>query len=406
MPRFFNLSKQDATNNPQIDVKNYDYGENKYDIFKYNKESLAHDDYNGTGLYRSVIYKGNSLVSVGPSKSMQIDSFMEKYDLNQNITCEELVEGTMVNLFYDPTLDEQNYAIDGVMDGSSEIATRGTVGGNVSFFQGDTPTFRRMFLEICAYINFDLGDLKMVDDDFFYCYSFVMQHPLNRIVKPIDTPALFLVDLHKIRRHETNSETLVTKMNYRRDTHREALGIDKCNFSYPDQFKYALYNDAINECNSMSMDYTCPGIVFNNICTGERSKYRNKSYEAVKALRGNHPKFQYQYLVLRQKGMVTDFLKYYPEKSTECEGYRGLVHHYTNELHSKYVACYVHKEKPLIEFGQQYRTHMYNIHTLYLLKYKDQQKYIGLPVVIQYVNEMPVSHLMHSLNFNFKSNKK
>jgi len=122
----------------------------------------------------------------------------------------------------------------------------------------------------------------------------------------------------------------------------------------------------------------------------------------VRHLRGNQPKLQYQYLSLRREGRVADFLKYYPEHKKECSSFRDQVHLFTNMLFANYVSCYIKKEKPLIEFSTQYRTHMYNIHQIYMNDLKPQNLYVTNSVVIKYVNEMHASLLMYSLNYNMR----
>lgn len=410
MSSSFHISKQAATRNSQVIHKSYLYHETVYDIYRYDKDVLTHDDYNKTGRYRSVIFNGNQLVVVSPSKSMQYSSFTSSYPIGQSIVSEELVEGTMINLFFDPVLDKNGFVSkdeNGNYVGKPEIATRSTVGGNVSFYQDDAaPSFRRMFLEACNEIDMDLDDLKLVKDGACICYSFVLQHPNNRIVKPIKRPNLYLVDAYEIRRDDEPEPPLtrykVTKLDYTNDKVKDELGLTKCNLSYPEQYTYSNYEAAKKEQSDMSVEYSVPGVVFRDINSGDRCKYRNKAYEEVRFLRGNQPRLQYQYLVLRQKGDVKDFLKYYPEKAKECDNYRHLVHNFTRSLHTNYRACYVEKQKPLIEFPENHRTHMYNLHQKYINEYREKKGYIGMPAVIKYVNEMPVSHLMHALNFNLK----
>ena len=405
----FYISKQDAARNSRVINKKYLYNENVYDIFKYDKDVLTHDDYNKTGLYRSVIFKGDSLVVVSPSKSMQYDSFTNNNVYGTSIVSEELVEGTMINLFLNPILDENGNTMkdnDGNCIGRAEIATRSTVGGNVTFYQDDTaPSFRRMFLEACNEIGLDFDNIKLTQDGSFICYSFVLQHPLNRIVKPVKIPNIYLVDAYKIT-HDVNSEDntryKVSKVDIRSELTRKELGLNTCNMSYPVVYSGSSYEDIKVKYDDMSVDYTIPGVVFRNTQTGDRCKYRNKAYEEVRFLRGNQPRLQYQYLVLRQKGDVKSFLKYYPEKAKECDSYRCLVHNFTKALHANYRSCYVQKDKPLIEFPENHRTHMYNLHQKFIKDHREKKGYIGMPLVIKYVNEMPVSHLMHALNYNLK----
>jgi hypothetical protein len=144
------------------------------------------------------------------------------------------------------------------------------------------------------------------------------------------------------------------------------------------------------------------GVIIKNNETGERTKIRNPIYEEVRQLRGNQPKLQYQYLYLRRAGKLPEFLKYYPETKNDMSKFREQVHMFTNTLHQNYLSCYVKKEYPLSRFSGQYRTHMFNLHKLYIDKFMGKKLSITLYVVIKYVNELQPSQLMYSLNHNLK----
>ena len=60
-------------------------------------------------------------------------------------------------------------------------------------------TFKYMFNEVCETIGFNINNLNKS-----YVYSFVMQHPRNRIVKIIKNMKLYLVDVYEI----TNGKTI------------------------------------------------------------------------------------------------------------------------------------------------------------------------------------------------------
>jgi transcription initiation factor TFIIIB Brf1 subunit/transcription initiation factor TFIIB len=60
------------------------------------------------------------------------------------------------------------------------------------------------------------------------------------------------------------------------------------------------------------------------------------------------------------------------------------------------------KEKPLKEFSEQYRTHMFNIHRIYTTMLKEQKLYVTMKVVIDYVNKLDGKLLIYSLNYNIK----
>jgi len=144
------------------------------------------------------------------------------------------------------------------------------------------------------------------------------------------------------------------------------------------------------------------GIVLYNNFTGVRAKIRNPVYEQVRCLRGNQPKLQYQYLCLRKEGRVAEYLKYYPECKRECSDYRDQVHLFTNTLYSNYVSCYIKKDKPLMQFSEQYRTHMFHLHQVYRTNLMEKKECITSARVIQYVNELHPSLLMHCLNYPLK----
>ena len=152
-----------------------------YNILKYDHSVLLHELREKTGLVRSIIINDKrEIVSFSPPKSILFSNFIERYTFEECIA-EAFIEGTMINLFFDKNQGE---------DGEWEIATRSTVGGKISYYikhdGNKNHTFRSMFLEICNYVNLEFD---MLNKD--YCYSFVIQHPDNRIVSIIRRSALY-----------------------------------------------------------------------------------------------------------------------------------------------------------------------------------------------------------------------
>ena len=45
---------------------------------------------------------------------------------------------------------------------------------------------------------------------------------------------------------------------------------------------------------------------------------------------------------------------------------------------------------------------MFNLHKIYLEELRKEKKFVGLPVVVEYVNNLPASHLMYSLNYTLR----
>lgn len=359
---------------------------NKYGIVRYDKEMLSVDLIPTVGLLRSVIVdSANHVVSFSPPKSFPYESFIGKNsEKNDDIVAEEFIEGTMINVFWDNTSG---------LSGSWEFATRNTVGGEVSFYKNkkNAKTFRAMFLEAAQNAGFNLNMLNPS-----YCYSFVLQHPDNRIVVPFKETQLYLVEVYEI---VNTADGTVNVFSHDLSVVKSYNGWNNLSIKFPQVYdNWSSYDDLKNEYASMNTPYHVLGVVIKNKKTLERTKLRNPVYEYVRHLRGNQPKVQYQYLALRKEGKVGDFLKYYPENKKDFSYYRDKLHDFTFALYQNYISCYIKKEKPLKEFPDHFRTHMFHLHKIFVDELKPKNEYVNNTVVINYVNKLHPSLQLYSLN--------
>ena len=362
-----------------------------YTVVRYDKPFLSCDLIATYGLCRSIVINANNkVVAFAPPKSIQCDTFIKNYpEGHENIVAEEFVEGTMVNVFWDDSIG---------VTGGWEIATRNTVGATSSFYKGvGKKTFRDMFLEAASNTRLVLDNL-----DKQLCYSFVLQHPENRIVVPFKTQQLYLVGVYSIHNEVGNTHVKV----YDPYDYKDVFFALNTTVQLPTRYSFDSYADLVDRFGSMNTPYHLVGVVLHNMGSGERTKIRNPVYEQVRSLRGNQPKLQYQYLALRKEGKVSDFLNFYPENKKEFSGFRDQLHLFTNTLFSNYISCHIKKEKPLIEFSEQYRTHMYNIHNKYLTELREQKQVVTKSIVIDYVNNLHPSLLMYCLNFHMRKRNK
>ena len=375
---------------------------NSYKIIHYNKDILSNELIPTYGLCRSIVVNSkNDVVSFAPPKSIPAETFIEKYSIkNLFVVAEEFVEGTMMNVFWDSSIE------------AWEISTRNSVSANTSFYKSvdstsQAKTFRIMFLEACIENNVNLSVFNKK-----CCYSFVLQHPENRIVVPFLKPELYLVAVYII---DNNIEKkMVTIKNVHLDKLSSAnlmssdlsiyLGLQNTTVKFPkkiDTFSNT-YTSLIETYGSMNTSYDILGVVIYNKNTGERTKIRNPVYEEVRQLRGNQPKLQYQYLNLRHQGKVAEFLKYFPENKKEFSNFRDQVHLFTNTLFKNYLSCYIKKEKTLIEYSEQYRTHMFQLHKKYWSQLRDAKEFVTNRVVQKYVNDLQLALLMYTLNYSLR----
>ena len=406
-----NLNVTNALKNEDnyFTIKKYTFINNEYKIIKYSKDvikSLAvsnYDEYLSVSKFRSVIVRNNKVVCFAPEKSLDYSYFVNAYSA-ENSWLEDYIDGTMINVFYDNI--KQTW----------EIATRSTVGGNIVFFNDVKNykyfdnnnyfkdyynlTFRSMFFEACNICNLDLNCL-----DEKYVYSFVLQHPFNRIVTPIVTPIIYLVKVYEIT-HPINNvlsvnnldQVTINEINIQSLLNSPPYIFLNSNIKFVNKYPVTNFDDIKNYYSSGNAGYNCVGC-FLYSKDGTRSKIRNASYEEVRKLRGNQPKLQFNYLSLKQQNKVGEFLQYYPEHTVIFNKFKLALYYYTSNLFMNYISCFIRKEKPLKEYEFEYKSHMYKLHEKYKTELKPVNKIIDKKYVIDYVNALHPAQQMFIINY-------
>ena len=74
---------------------------------------------------------------------------------------------------------------------------------------------------------------------------------------------------------------------------------------------------------------------------------------------------------------------------------------FINNLYNNYVSCYIKKNARLNTFPNNYRTHMYHIHQIYLNKLKPNSKVVNLSIIKDYVKTLDNSLHMWSVNYDY-----
>jgi hypothetical protein len=399
-------------NSLKLTMKNWKTDTGMYSIIKYDKQAFVftHDEYETIGLLRSVVVdEEGHIVSYSPPKSLYISEKYEKMFNENNVMtepsdtttnewyAEEFVEGTMINLFY-----SEKYK-------AWEIATKSTVGGNVVFYSPKDPndvievrdkdTFRNMFFDTCNKIGFKYDQLPTE-----FMYSFVLQHPKNRIVLPIKDAAIYIIGVYSV-----NKDTLdVTQLSTTGFVEKYGGGDGGGVVLKPKQLFADDYsvNGFMKEYASMNSPYNMMGVMFCNMITGQRMKIRNPTYEMVKNLKGMEQKLQMQYLSLRHGGRVADYLKTYPEYKSNFAIFRNQLHGFTRSLHQNYLDCYVFKKRKFDEFPQQYKKHMIGLHKKYLEELRENKGSVTFQYVVEFVNTQNPMALSYSLNYVVRQHKK
>ena len=368
---------------------------NGLNLIKYIKSELNAENVKTLGLFRSVIVDNNAnLLSYSLPKSYAFEEFvlgkpdeMTAIDYLSNFEVSYMVDGTMINVFWNPNTNDW------------EIATRSNIGANCSY--NTEYTFRYMFLDCMnkCDLTFDMLDKNV-------SYSFVFQHPDNRIVENIQRHQIYLIAMFKFDEHKV----MYHKKNEYAEKQEEILvDLELLQEQSDEDFKTNLDNMIENMYTQNSIrkrEEYIPGIMFINKKTGERTKIRNKGYEYIRRLKGNSNKDQFKYYSLRKLGQVKEYLKHFPEDSQKFHDMMKVVHEWTNKLFGYYIDCFINKTKHVKEYPYEFVPHICGLHDIYLKELRIKGQYINKYQVIQYVNNLEPERLMFAINYPIKQSKK
>lgn len=305
---------------------------------------------------------GQKIVCFSPPKSISYSEFCDLHSA-KDIVSEEFVEGTMVNVFWDGSEWKQS--------------TKSKLDADCFFFDTNG-SFYRMFADAILSAKLDLSTLNKS-----YCYSFVMQHPENRLVTLFTEIKLYLISAYHIERINDTDTKITVVDNVQTDPVWSSTYV-----KFPARLNWDL------KTHIEGMPYTMMGVSFKDTETGDRCKLRNLAYEYVRHLRGNQPKLRYRYLELRKMDNVVEFLKFYPEHSAQFRQYQTNLHTYTSELFKHYVNIYIKKSYLIDTIDSKYHIGLKRLHSHYKEVLLPQKKYVTLQATIEYVNRLPEAVLM------------
>ena len=379
-----------------INKKTYQNANMKYTIMNYTKDFLCFDDYE-TSKYRSVILSNpeNKLLCFSPPKSIKYDIFMEKYpDIDENIYVSEMVEGVMINLFYDERIQ------------SWEIATKCAIGGNYKHKTlnveetSNKNSFIELFLDSLQCMSHVKPLCKRLNQnkiiDIFpkeYCYNFVLQHPKNKIVLNIETPKLYLVGVYQIL--ENTAVKISPHVFENWDIFLNIHGI----IHYPKKIYENSYDKIIAKYCSIYTTNTNPGIMITNIEDGERTKIMNPVYTNRRKNNETNPTMQYQFLCLNRIDKTDDFLKYFPVCKKEFRKRKTEYLDFIYNIHRSYMLKYV--ESSRIHISPKYLVHVDRLHhSIYIPSLSRKKQNITKDIVKKYVENMDPGEVFFYLNYD------
>lgn len=387
------ITDPDQAGNPlfQHTVKHTTNG--TFDIINYNPSAITSDNVASTGVLKSVVFdEQHNLKCFAPPKSHpDIHAFKTQYPDLTKMNVEKLLDGTMINVFWS-SADESTAP---ETEGQWEIMTRKNIGAHAFYNRysnnNTQKTFRAMFLEAVDAVHLNMNDL-----DTTCCYSFLLQHPENRIVTPVCTPMLYLIDVYRLTTEHPGLDIPLFRVDVlsREDAVSNA-GIAGSTISFPTTICVSDYEELESIVNEHSPDGSLvKGYTIKDPHTGMRVNMITDEYKFVHSLKNNILDMRLLYLHLRKDRNINTYLHYFPEHSDLFGHYLLSLQDFTHFLYVCYVECYIHKTKSAMEYPKNMRIGLDQIHRLYVYSRAQTPGFsIKFKNVIKLVNNLDPSLL-------------
>jgi hypothetical protein len=230
------------------------------------------------GVYRSVVFKGDTIVCFSPPKCIPLDEFRAKHAFDA-VRVERFVDGTMVNAFF---------------DGEWKFATKSNVGATNTFYE-------RTFLDL-------IGDAPLPPLDPTFSYSFVLQHPGCRNITPVNRPSLVQVASYRVE-----GSAIVERRHL-------------------DAIEGGSYETLLLEADSMP--WSDKGFIL--VAGNDRAKIMPRSFLRAAHVKGNDSQFGFRYLELCHQNLVSEYLSYFPERAAEAAQTQKIVSAFSENLFAHY----------------------------------------------------------------------
>lgn len=243
------------------------------------------------------------------------DRFKDTYKMTkpQKYDIEISTEGTHVKVYYH--------------NDEFKISTSRSIEASLSRWNSDI-SFLEMFKECCDFEEIDIQGL-----DKNYCYSFVIQHPKNRVSFEVLTPyasMLNYVDLN-------TNEVFKTTLGLRVEKTIEEIEEEVENHNYQN---YIVYFD------------------------DNRVKISSESYLLLKSLVKNDTKVEKIYIRSIKKELTEIINEVFKNHHETFDYIDFRINEVVHTIHKNYMDTYVHKKTDL-EINERYEKSLKKLHWIY-----------------------------------------
>lgn len=343
--------------------------ENPFAVIRYTK---GHSDMSipHVRAFRSVVWDTleNRPVSVTAFKSHNGESLPG--GLPNDYTLEYFLDGVMIGMFWDK------------YNRKWRIHTRSTLDAQCRYFS-QTKSFNTMFAEAIGDSRVEMEASLNVNTS----YTWILQHPENRIVVPVKSPRAYCVEAIRI---ENNGNVDISAVPDR------AFPAPKITLAGN---TWGNLQETLDDWDTR-FGHTIQGIVMK---TGfERYKVRTDKYNFVRRRRGNSARRDYLWLTEWRSGTLPGYLSLYPEERTAANSTVARWKQATNEVYHWYVSVFKARDTPKQQIPPKYRPLVYGLHNLYMTTLKPAGKSLDWKTCLTFMNERDIAQMLFVINWDLR----
>jgi hypothetical protein len=324
--------------------------------------------------FRSVVWNTleNCPVSVTSFKSHDGETLPT--DPIGNYEIEEFLDGVMIGMFWDK------------YNNTWRIHTRSTLDAQCRYFS-QTKTFATMFTEAIGAHRETMEKSLNTNTS----YTWILQHPENRIVVSVKAPRAFCVQAVTIANNGgvTISSVPAAAFPAPKVT-LAAASWDIMRVTVSDWGRY--------------FGYAIQGMVAKS--GFDRYKIRTPSYNAIRRRRGNSARRDYLWLSEWRAGTLSEYVSLFPEERTMANTTIARWKQATNEVYHWYVSVFKARDTPKNQIPPKYRPLVYGIHTLYMNTLKPVGKSVDWKTCLSFMNERDTAQMLFVINWDLRQTAK
>jgi hypothetical protein len=295
---------------------------------------------------------------------------------NAGVKCQEQIDGFMINCFR-------------MLNDSKLYITSRSKLDAAGHFYSNKP-FRQLFAE--AYLNCTFDTVEEMEEslqkhslwmdapnrmknEVAVFYSFLVQHTSHRVVSHISNNAVYLIHkgtVYEDGSFECNDEPMNVPVQQ-----IPCITMD----SNTDFIKWVK-----ETYTEKSWDFQ--GVVCKDVF-GNRWRFLNDKYSAVKSLRGNSESSLDRFAQLYTQNLTYKYLEYFTEEAFYFSCHTVFMNNIIDTIYRYYVSIYIIKEISLNEADKMYIPHLYALHGIYLSSLRSEGKKLSQNDIQQYFYKLP-----------------